>query len=140
MAISEQEWKDWGEGKMKTPEEIKKGLECALPRSCNGNKCSTCPNATYSISELLEGELIKDVIAYIQWLESHVEQMENVIRLLGKEKDAAIHDCAMFPCSTCSDRENGDLCYTCLVHPSSERSNYNWRGVCEENTKDDADA
>ena len=55
---------------MKTPEEIKKGLECALPNSCNGHKCSTCPNATYSINELLKGELIKDALAYIQQLES----------------------------------------------------------------------
>ena len=60
---------------MKTPDEIKKGLECAMPRSCNGHKCSTCPNATYSLHELLKGDLIKDTFDYITQLEQRLAQV-----------------------------------------------------------------
>ena len=109
---------------MKTPDESKCGMECIrtnVERLCIKPEKGQCPRCK---------QLVDESLAYIQQLESRLAQVE-------RERDAAIRDCSMFPCQTCADRENGDLCYTCLVHPSTERSNYEWRGVCPENTKED---
>ena len=51
---------------------------------------------------------------------------------LKRERDAAVKDCARFPCQTCADRENGDLCTWCTVM-DGERTNHVWRGVKEDN-------
>ena len=124
---------------MKSPDEIKKGLMCAIPRNCNGHKCSTCPNATYSMHELLEGKLIEDALTYITQLEERLAQAE-------RERDAAVKDLGTEKsCYTC---KHGDIysssgcegnCRSCSnISCPCESCNYKWRGVCEENTKDDA--
>ncbi len=58
---------------MKTPEEIKKGLECCL--SVDALACCKCP---YSGNGCGEDEELKDALAYIQQLE--------------RERDAAVED------------------------------------------------
>lgn len=55
-----------------------------------------------------------------------------------RERDAAVKDCSRFPCATCSDKENGDLCHNCNVCKDTRRTNYEWRGVCPENSKEEA--
>lgn len=30
-----------------------------------------------------------------------------------RERDAAVADCAIFPCRTCCNREDGDMCHQC---------------------------
>ena len=50
---------------MRTPEEIKKGLEC-----CKNGECEDCRYLDGSDSWSCVGRLIKDVFAYIQKLEA----------------------------------------------------------------------
>ena len=64
-------------------------------------------------------------------------ELESRLAQVERERDAAIRDCARFPCRTCDDKENGDLCHNCNVRKDSTRTNYEWRGVCEENTKEE---
>ena len=110
---------------MKTPEEIKKGLElCSVG---NMRECMQCP---YPIGFECFEQPMKDALAYIQQLESRLAQVE-------RERDAAVKDCSRFPCATCSDKENGDLCHHCNVCRDTTRTNYEWRGVCPENSKEE---
>ena len=60
------------------------------------------------------------------------------LSMAERERDAAVRDCARFPCYTCTERENGDFCPQCRTM-GTFRSLHEWRGVCDENTKDDAD-
>lgn len=108
---------------MKTPDEIKKGLECCLS---DKRTCLECP---YHIETVGCRALDRDVFAYVLQLESRLAQVE-------KERDAAVNDCGRFPCQTCEERENGDLCQMCVVK-GSYRSLHQWRGVCAENTKEE---
>lgn len=54
---------------MKTPEEIKKGLECCG----NSGKCKGCPY--YSGYELCMGTLAEDALAYVQQLEQRLVEV-----------------------------------------------------------------
>ena len=112
---------------MKTPEEIKKGLEIEI--SVHYHLPNPEPRLTPREFMYME-QLHSDALAYIQQLESRLAQVE-------RERDAAIRDCARFPCRTCDDKENGDLCHNCNVRKDTTRTNYEWRGVCEENTKEE---
>lgn len=51
---------------MKTPDEIKKWLECC---SCNLNDCNGCPYYGMPCNDL---ELERDALEYIQQLEHHI--------------------------------------------------------------------
>lgn len=55
---------------MKTPEEIKKGLECCG----NSGKCKGCPY--YGGYELCMGTLAEDALAYVQQLEQRLVAIE----------------------------------------------------------------
>ena len=118
---------------MKTPDEIKKGQEC-----CGNGSCLGCP---YRLEPHCVTKKNDDVKAYIQWLESHVEQMENIIRLLGKEKDAAIcdmvqivHEVDDVACKWCKNAYFDEVkCKECRLH--NER--FEWQGVQPTNTKEE---
>lgn len=118
---------------MRSPDEIKKGMTCCLTRwevdhlaSCH----TDCPYRSEGI--WCRNVLMADIKAWNKQLESRLAQVE-------RERDAAVDDCSRFPCATCSDQVNGDLCYNCNVCNDTTRTNYEWRGVCEENTKDGKD-
>lgn len=98
---------------MKTPEEIKKGLECC---SLEAMFCSPeDPKCSYDCGdEQCIRNLMRDALVLIQQLEA--------------ERDAAVKDCGCFPCQTCEERENGDLCPMCEIE-GGYRSFYQWRGV-----------
>lgn len=110
---------------MKTPDEIKKGLAicCGYEISCRECPYDCSPNSC-------DGSPEEDAIEYINQLESRLAQVE-------MERDAAIRDCARFPCGTCADKVNGDLCHNCNVRKDTTRTNYEWRGVCPENAKEE---
>lgn len=55
---------------MKTPDEIKKGLECCFTR---GKGCDYCPYVDEDGVICTNGELGKDALAYIQQLEGELE-------------------------------------------------------------------
>ena len=109
----------------RTPEEIKKGLECGF--------CHECPydNDEQETVEECARQVHKDAIAYIQQLESRLAQAE-------RERDAAVRDCARFPCYTCAEKENGDFCPQCRT-TGTFRALHEWRGPCPENTKEASD-
>lgn len=62
----------------------------------------------------------------------HSELLEK-IKQLEQERNAAIRDCARFPCYTCNERENGDCCPQCRT-TGTFRALHEWRGVCPENS------
>lgn len=70
-----------------------------------------------------------DAITQVAVLESRLAQAE-------RERDAAVRDCARFPCYTCTERENGDFCPQCRTM-GTFRALHEWRGVCDENTKEE---
>lgn len=70
---------------MKTPEEIKKGLECYAGK-CEGNVCNECQRSVYTLHELFTNKPTKDALAYIQQLETNYSQVSKA--LCGKENAA----------------------------------------------------
>lgn len=59
---------------MKTPEEIKKGLEiCSSPKNCHD--CKDCPYENENCDEGLNG----DAYAYIQQLEDHIGGLAKMV-------------------------------------------------------------
>ena len=84
-------------------------------------KCEKCPDFIF-----------EDVQVYIQQLEAENAELLEKIKQLEKKLNAAIHDCGMFPCQTCEEKDNGDLCPMCTVK-GSYRSLHQWRGLCAEN-------
>lgn len=95
---------------MKTPKEIKKGLEV-----CGENaECGQCPYFhSHAADEKCVGILLADALAYNQQLE--------------RERDAAIADLAEKPrCENCKHFTPGYFCIGCR---RGER--WEWRGVEE---------
>lgn len=111
----------------KTPDEIKKGLNCN-----NIDHCNECPYDGLDCAKHVD----QDALAYIQKLESRLAQAE-------RERDAAVSEWKR----TKIDSES--MCWTCkhalLIGscrcrcvspvPCDEGENWEWRGVVEENSK-----
>ena len=115
---------------MKTPEEIKKGLKI-----CSKNaECNQCP---YVDSACVD-TLLRNALAYIQQLESRLAQVE-------RERDAALKEWKRTKmdsegmCWTCKHGHITDIgsCRCVSPYPCDEGEEWQWRGVCEENTKED---
>lgn len=112
---------------MKTPDEIKKGLEFCLAGPCPGAECP------YYEKELFRCGYFKskDALAYIQQLETKCHQLE-------RERDAAVADLTQAKdCDTCrynTECKTGKLdCYGCNVEECPcWACQYEWRGVKEE--------
>lgn len=75
---------------MKTPEEIKKGLECCCKPIGFGECSKACPYDDDEIDEIYNctSDLSADALAYIQQLEIRIAQVE-------RERDAAVYDLAI---------------------------------------------
>jgi len=121
---------------MKTPDMTKENnfvLREAAKAACDGyythlqNGGKGDPAEERWIDALFAGA---DAIAQVVVLESRLAQVE-------RERDAAIHDCAMFPCRTCLNEGKAAVCYTCHGINGHGQVNYEWRGVCEEKTKEE---
>lgn len=103
---------------MKTPEEIKKGLSGCADK---GN-CEWC-------NLVLECEKNSDTLDYIKQLEQRLAQAE-------RERDELEGECRS--CGTCKFL---DLSFT--EHPCNRcvalgrRMMWQWRGICEENSKEE---
>ena len=126
----------------KTPDEIKKGMEC-----CITDKCRECPY--YPLYEVYGCKLAraKDALALIQQLQADnaqqarcIENMTDKLNALNDEvaklqaeRDAAVEDletvCGMFTvCHACKDRFwGGDSCRGCV-----NSNHWQWRGVQKE--------
>lgn len=116
---------------MKTPDEIKKGLEY-----CRGMACGTikldCP---YEGMMNCHDVVLTDALAYIHQLEADLKIAEIKLGVaFGKllqterERDQAVKDCSRFMCETCAELDNGDNCSWCAV-VDGHRTGYVWRGL-----------
>ena len=105
---------------MKTPEKIKKGLECCS----SGSGCDQCPCYDGSLCHGVENK--GDALAYIQQLESSLAQAE-------RERDAAVRAIsdAMHYIKNLGAVQYG------LQQLEHWDYGLNRRGVCPENTKED---
>jgi hypothetical protein len=109
---------------MKTPDEIKKGLDvCA---TLDGD-CENCPYDGLKI--FCSDRLRKDALAYIQRLEQELAAVK-------RERDAAVRDMAAIKvCALCRHDDTKDhlpfACTSCGIG----KQNWRWRGVCSENTE-----
>lgn len=131
---------------MKTPDEIKKGLRNAKHVQCMGISDGENENAGTKYGVLV-GYVLRDAIyIYITQLESgneskqkRIEELESRLAQVERERDAAVNDVCEI-CYTCKHRTKGsDYCEVGIYMDSCECNacgSYEWRGVCDENTKD----
>lgn len=111
---------------MKTPEEIKEGLECCAEY---GNCSKGCP---YNTIKDCGHDLYSDALAYIQQLERErdaaVAQLKEVDVSSYFEcahcKHEELCDSPVWPCNDCDNEE-------CPCHTCSEGSNWQWCGAQE---------
>lgn len=120
----------------KTPNEIKKGLECRA-RAYNGACTYTCSSCDTYVDGRFS-EIFREALAYIQQLETERHQLLTRCERLERERDAAVADMRMAfrKCNVCccckhEDGESND-CDDCIG-----TCNWQWRGVCPENTKEE---
>ena len=117
---------------MKTPDEIKKGLEYCGNLDCG---CAGCPYDD-DCSTQGKGETVElDAIAYITQLERRLAQAE-------RERDALMYDFPHgFACHTCKHETTDCNDFPCNDCVEASRGVYwvrwEWRGVCEENSKEE---
>ena len=110
---------------MKTPEEIKKGLNCN-----NIDHCNECPYDGLDCAKHVD----QDALAYIQQLEERLAQVE-------RERDAAVQTVHGL-CLHCKN-DSSEKCRNCLfwsfrvyfVSTETYVDHWEWRGICSENTK-----
>lgn len=109
----------------RTPEEIKRGLECCVVKL----SCEDCPYRVGNPSCL--GEMRKDLLALINQLQEDKKQLE-------RERDAAVEQLRKGgrACSTCKFSEdipeNDKICEECrLTGTKLLYSNWEWVGPQE---------
>lgn len=123
---------------MKTPDDIKKALTC----SCDMPDCENCAYVT-KVNDDKFGEVLHfhcskvymDAYELICQLESRLAQAE-------RERDAAVEDLEEIAsildvpaCSWCKyEPYEHKPCKECRM----KNEGFEWRGICAENTKDDA--
>ena len=132
---------------MKSPDEIKKGLDC-----CSEDGCKKCPY--WEDCSMADGfsELAGDALALIQQLESKLEcsqmtidwltatllKCDTIIKQLEAERDELIEvikEWSLFntfplPCKVCKNVKEafcGEKCKWCR-----EYNNFEWRGLQKE--------
>lgn len=118
----------------KTPDEIKKGVECCVmpvPRPC-----AKCP---YHLMDKCLTNLLNDALALIQQLQAENAELSGKIGRLEAERDALFEEVRR--CSYCIYEEGvcgecGEHCEPCEADcPCREcdfYSNFVWRGVQKE--------
>ena len=121
---------------MKTPDEIKKGLECCTQEECHWD--NGCP---YGASRTCAEDLKSDALAYIRQLEEKYKRaMENAkilsdaVTKLEAEKNQLLEDLADHCGSKtlCKKYEDGTCPheYDCTLYLSA-CEDYEWRGLPE---------
>ena len=112
---------------MKTPDEVKKGLEQCVKAESGETGCGGCPYVLSCVKEEDPDSIIADALAYIEQLESRLAQVE-------RERDALKHDltaCFIRPTKMCSVCKN---IKTSGCNMCEHGDLFKWRGVCAENT------
>ena len=87
---------------MKSPDEIKKGLECCMDyQNCTEGEDPQCPY--YDAQRCMEA-LLADALAFIQQLQAENAEKDARIKQLEAERDAAVEDmkqAAIYLCCAC---------------------------------------
>ena len=127
---------------MKTPEEIKRGLEACGSDECHGHH-TDCP---YEDDLLCTMHICGDARAYIQQLENHIGEFTENVAQLEKERNALLadlRDADMLECAHCAHyipvgaqcEGEGDCLEcdykNCACNGCWGNSNWEWRGVQE---------
>lgn len=138
---------------MKTPEEIKKGLECCGTTIVEGRRTTCNAQCPYAYEGIFcRNVLHGDAKSYIVQLEAGIDHAEKVTRECEKsitenldklqsrlaqverERDAAVNDLnkAML-------LDEAEFCTFCknIKKPYCHSCEFEWRGVCPENTKEE---
>ncbi len=128
---------------MKTPDEIKKALECCFYDSA---QCGECPY--YPVS--CDRELVRDAREYIRQLESDKQQLVGMLTHMNQLRDAAAgralqmeeradkleaeRDAAVKDLESMADYVLDDVCEWCSQTAKSCKHpcNFKWRGVQKE--------
>ena len=130
----------------KTPDEIKKGLECCMDyQNCTEGEDPQCPY--YDVKRCMEA-LLADALAYIQQLESKLEcsqmtidgltetllKCNTIIKQLEAERDAAVRDLAYIAFhadgNACDYCDQTDCELGCAL--ADKNIGFKWRGVQKE--------
>lgn len=111
---------------MKTPDEIKKALECCFYDSA---QCGECPY--YPVS--CDRELVRDAREYIRQLEAELQDTRKAVDTTNGFCDICKHQNAHE--NECE--ANDFLCYNCPAECACKEcypneSHYEWRGVQKE--------
>lgn len=113
---------------IKTPDEIKKGLEDGVPYHVHkGEACL----GYIALAETLHK--MSDALAYIQQLEAANTELLTKCERLERERDAAVNE-LIGTCSVCRWEET-KKCGSCHFNSDAWNvceSNWEWRGVKEE--------
>jgi ferredoxin len=131
-----------GGRRVKTPEEIKRGIEIAKTNCLYVECCEDiCPyNKNCDVSnqdEMTEipREMVSDALAYIQQLEQDNAQKDERIRQLEREREAMLRQLSMH-CEACKYWEAPMSCKECrtCTNPwkANPKENWEWRGVEED--------
>ena len=135
---------------MKSPDEIKKGLECCTSRDCGGNKCP------YFNEKSCNAAKSADALALIQQLEADKQQLEGMlahmnqlrdaaagralemeerVQQLEAERDAAVESMRSDPhcCYHCVNMTKRGICQS---EPRADGHCFEWRGVQKEDSDD----
>ena len=127
---------------MKTPEEIKKGLEACGSDVCHGHH-TDCP---YEDDLLCTMHICGDARAYIHQLENQIGELTEKVTQLEKERNALLadlRDADMLECDHCAHyipvgaqcKGEGDCLdcdyKNCACNGCYGNSNWKWRGVQE---------
>ena len=125
---------------MKTPDEIKKGLEDTIVIYK-----SPCSNFVSEALQKVTANIVRDALAYIQQLEAELEKERLMhqhtyehAELFKEERDAAVKDlknisaCSdRYSCTYCKYREPNNQCnHEC--YPYTESWGWEWRGLKED--------
>lgn len=109
--------------RMKTSEEIKKGLKCCIDGECNSKRI-TCP---YRKESDCATATLMDALAYIQKLEAEKYQLATEAQQLREERDRYWEYIKGLGCDSC-----GGDCDRCEVTLDRVWTGWEWAGEKEK--------
>lgn len=77
---------------MRTPEEIKKGLQCIANVRKNGCSESPCGLCKLYVTNYYSGEVCADALAYIEQLEAGNADLAAIVEHAYRQRDAAMEE------------------------------------------------
>ena len=107
--------------------------------SCDPGDCARCEcKAVCAVAPCDNGEYGRYKIQTQRAAADCIERLTADVAKVTQERDAAVRDCAQFPCATCNNRNAASgVCRDCRCE-GYRRTEHDWRGVCDENGGGDA--